>query len=200
MKKILVTQRIDFIESRSEYRDSIDQRLLTFLSYCGYLAFTIPNFSNNCTNKNFLIDNWLKSFSFDGILLSGGNDINEFLIRDDIEKLLISYSIKNDIPLFGICRGMQMMALYLGSNLKKVEGHVKKRHKLKGEIDFEVNSFHNYSIEDCPSSFKILARSLDDQIEAISHKKYPWKGCMWHPEREDRFTDYDKKMIQSVFK
>ena len=200
MKKILVTQRIDYIKLRSEYRDAIDQRLLTFLFNCGYLAFSIPNFSNDCTNKNFLIDNWLKSFSFDGILLSGGNDINEFLIRDNIEKLLISYSIKNNVPLFGICRGMQMIALYLGSKLKKVEGHVRTRHKLKGELDFEVNSFHNYSIDYCPSSFKILARSLDDQIEAISHKKYPWKGCMWHPEREDKFTDYDKKMIQSVFK
>ena len=108
---------------------------------------------------------------------------------------------KNDIPLFGICRGMQMMALYLGSNLKKVEGHVKKRHKLKGEIDFEVNSFHNFGIKKNNLSKKFVKIAFDKEknIEMFVSKKHKIIGVMWHPEREDNkkiLTDLIKKLTK----
>ena len=40
--------------------------------------------------------------------------------------------------------------------------------------------------------YEILAESEDGIIEAISHKKLPWEGWMWHPEREEQFVTNDK--------
>ena len=72
---------------------------------------------------------------------------------------------------------MQMMAHWAGTSLNHVDGHVQTRHKLTGQIA-EVNSFHDFSIANCPDNFKVLANSEDGEIEAISHLFYHGKdGC-----------------------
>ena len=55
-----------------------------------------------------------------GIVLSGGDDIGKYALRDKSEILLIKYSLKKKIPIFGICRGMQIISKYFKINLKKV--------------------------------------------------------------------------------
>ena len=75
------------------------------------------------------------------------------------------------------------MSRWAGTKLKRVEGHIRKRHNLKGKIK-EVNSYHAYSIAECPKDLKILALSEDGEIEAIRHSSLPFEGWMWHPERE----------------
>ena len=69
------------------------------------------------------------------------------------------------------------MSRWAGTKLKRVEGHIRKRHKLKGIIKTEVNSY-KYSIAECPKGFEILALSEDGEIEAIRHCSLPFKvGC-----------------------
>ena len=82
---------------------------------------------------------------------------------------------------------MQVITSYFGGTLKKVKGHVKTRHSLSGEIAAEVNSYHNFSIDQCPSDFRIIATSPDGEIEAIRNDQLGWEGWMWHPERESAF-------------
>ena len=68
----------------------------------------------------------------DGIVLTGGEDINPLMyndssnlilcekmdfIRDTIEKKLFDYSLNNNIPFIGVCRGMQMMNVAHGGTL-----------------------------------------------------------------------------------
>ena len=51
----------------------------------------------------------------------------------------------------------------------------------------EVNSFHDWGLDNCPPNFEIMARTNDGVIEAIKHKVLPWEGWMWHPERYKNF-------------
>ena len=64
-------------------------------------------------------------------ILTGGGDIDEQPNRNKVEKELIKLSIKKDIPLLGICRGMQMINLHCGGNVSTVNNHVRVTHKIK---------------------------------------------------------------------
>ena len=68
---------------------------------------------------------------YDGVLIPGGNDINPKLYgqkedlltsadvpkRDKLEAILLKLTLKNDIPLLCICRGMQILNIFCGGAL-----------------------------------------------------------------------------------
>lgn len=193
MKLIAVSQRIDFIATRGEIRDALDQRLIQFIEECGYLSIPVPN-STKCLNE------WMEKIKPDGIILSGGNNIGEYRSRDQVERYLIKYAKERKQPLLGICRGFQMLANEHGAKLYKVDNHVAIRHTVFGEIDKEVNSYHEYAIRECPEGFQITSRAIDGAIESIEHKSLPWEAWMWHPEREIQFNNDDKIRVQNLFK
>ena len=195
----LVSQRVEFIESYSEYRDCIDQRLVIWLSNNGFIPVPVPNILGEVQLKR-----WLQNLSATAIVLSGGNDIGQYSSRDETESILLEWAEKNQIPVLGICRGMQFMVKWYGGKLVETDNHVGVRHRLKKIIDeeelpHEVNSYHNFGLRNCPEKFNILAMTDDGFIEAISHKSLPWEGWMWHPERELIFNDIDQKRLSNLF-
>lgn len=189
-----VSQRVDVVSDRGEKRDSLDQRLTNLLSIAGIWPILVPN---TLVSRNELGD-WLDAISPSGIVLSGGNNIGEFPERDETERFLLDRASEKSLPVLGICRGMQMMAVWAGGSLKQVTGHVRSRHKLTGEITDEVNSYHDYSPAECPPSFEVMARSEDGEIEAIRHSSLPWQGWMWHPEREAETSASDIARIRAL--
>ena len=184
MKKIAISQRIEEIKYRNETWDTLDQKLTQFVYQAGGLPIPVPN----KLISGGLLNEWINYINPDAIILSGGNNIGDYSERDLTEKYLLDFASDSLIPTLGICRGMQMMGVWGGSKLKRIEQHVKSRHDLLGEIKLNVNSFHNYSLNECPKDFVISAKSIDGEIEAISHSKLPWEGWMWHPEREIIFS------------
>ena len=52
----------------------------------------------------------MSSLKINGIILSGGNNIGDVKERDITETYLLKYAETNEIPVLGICRGMQMLA------------------------------------------------------------------------------------------
>ncbi len=202
MKLIAVSQRIDFIDKREEFRDAIDERLNEFIVSFGGLPVPIPNnlFVKNINKTpSFYIDEWLNQIKPKGFVLSGGNDIGEYLNRDNTENKILNFARKMSLPTLGICRGMQLMTIWNGGKIKKLSGHVNTMHKITGEINENVNSFHNYSPDKCPSDFYVTARSNDEKIEAMSHKNLPWEGWMWHPEREKKFQKWNIIRAKNLF-
>ena len=208
MKSILITQR--FIENNSyaEMREALDSNWGKFFNEVN--AIPIP-----CLSE-FDIEKYLNLTDIGGVLLSGGNDLSIFsldkasLLRDKFENNLIKKCIEHDIPLLGICRGMQIIASYFGVPLKKKEGHIGTYHELTFIKDStyyncfskkrEVNSFHNYAILETTNGLMEFAVSEDGSIEGIYHQKYNIAGIMWHPEREYPFNKTDISFINQFFK
>jgi gamma-glutamyl-gamma-aminobutyrate hydrolase PuuD len=203
MKIVAVSQRVDHYPDRKEKRDALDQRLITFLLLAGFLPVPIPNglymaSSDGCCVQEPLVA-WLGTLNPQAIVLSGGNDVGQCRERDSTEGLLLDYASEYQMPLLGICRGMQMMAHWAGVCLHPVKGHIQTRHRLTGEITGEANSYHSCSLATCPVDFEVISRSDDGEIEAIRHRSLSWEGWMWHPEREEKFSAHDVQRVKDLF-
>ena len=197
MPSVALSMRHDLIDGRDETRAAIDERLIEFFLHSGFECVLLHNsFKDRQSLYNFLNKNLI-----DGIVLSGGNDIGDIPRRDNTERWLISYAVDNNMPLLGICRGMQMIGTYFGSKLKKVDGHVNIRHNIESCSHGEqaVNSYHQYSLEDCPDQFFVTGRSSDGEIESIRGERAAIQGIMWHPERENFFLEADVKLVRDLF-
>ena len=193
MKIVAVSQRVDHVPNRNETRDALDQRLAAFVSICGHMPVPVSNALGGA------IRDWLAVVHPAAVVLSGGNDIGQCAERDDTELALLTYAQERQLPVLGICRGMQMLAHWSGTDLHPVQGHVRTRHCLSGKIAGEVNSYHGFALATCPADFEVLARSEDGEMEAIRHQSLPWEGWMWHPEREENFATRDVQRIKALF-
>ena len=200
----IVTQRADPVPERVEIRDALDQRLLQWLNAAGLLPFPVPNAILGAAGAEGL-NAWLDVVQPNILVLSGGNDIGAQLARDDTERYLLSWAREKRIPALGICRGMQMMAVWAGGELVRVSRHVGVRHKLKlrgeeCENDWpeSVNSYHNWGLDSVPAGFSPLAWAEDGMVEAMRHESLPWEAWMWHPEREVMFNDSDTNRVERL--
>lgn len=196
MKLIAVSQRVD-ISASGERRDALDQRWFSFFSECNLLPILVPN----CLE---LAKSIVKLLQLDGVLLTGGNDLSSYggdaPERDETEVYLLECAIRNKIPVFGICRGMQLIQNYYGVKLSKIDGHVGCKHRvLLNGITSEVNSFHNYGSVENASELEVLGRAEDGVVEVLKHKEHLIKTIMWHPERNKPFSVDDIKLVKEFF-
>ena len=150
----------------------------------------------------------------DGLLLTGGSDISpEFLrqeivdpgvihkdvdsVRDRWEFEAVREVLSRGLPIFAICKGLQVFNVALGGTLKlDIKGHnlpeqrdrevQSLRHARRASHRFsKVNSAHHQAIERLADGCEVEAWSAHDGIvEQISLRKYPFaRGVQYHPER-----------------
>jgi len=161
--------------------------------------------------------------SCSGLILTGGDDVSPLLYgeeplpevqlvsdsRDRHEFLLFRLAVERKIPVFGICRGMQLINVALGGSLHQHLGVIpefKHEHRQeesryitthsvtieKGSImervlgsEAQVNSFHHQAIKVLAPGLKVTATSPDGVIEAVESTD-PLApaiiGVQWHPE------------------
>ena len=179
MKVAIVTTRSLFSEY-NELHQSVSSGLLELLRSLGFCPVILPN-------NEFRLMNLIELLAPSVIVLSGGEDIGKNTIRDHFEIELLEIAKKNSIAVVGICRGMQVLCIYGGGTIRKIEGHVGVSHKISQlgtEQNVSVNSFHQYGIDFLPEIFRVNSRADDMSIESFSHISLPWLGIMWHPERK----------------
>jgi putative glutamine amidotransferase len=165
--------------------------------------------------------------AIDGLVISGGPDIDPSMYGADLdpdtldtypkqdrrEIGLIKASIEADLPVLGICRGMQIMCVAEGGSmhqhLPKTSGH-ESHGSWNGafsdhEVTFEqgteiqrimgecvsVNSTHHQGVRDS-GGLKVTGRANHDGlIESVTyeHLKF-FHGLQWHPERMNQYQMY----------
>ncbi len=158
----------------------------------------------------------------DGLVLSGGQDVSPLFYgeeplpelkktlptRDEFEIALVKEILKQQKPIFAICRGMQLLNVALGGTLYQdiyslgkhtlkhlQESHPKyTSHSIKIENDSilnnilgnntTVNTLHHQAIKDLGINLKITALSSDGFIEAVEStiKEQYILAVQWHPE------------------
>ena len=217
MKRIAISQRVIFADNapggKGANRDALEQDYVEYYEPFGVMLIPIPNFGLDLPGR-------LTELKIDGIILSGGNDVNPTLYgespgagsthadeRDRTDGQLLDFAIEKNMPVFCECRGAQFLNVYCGGQLKKVSGHVVPQHPVQvSEIaglspacTLNVNSSHNFGFADAElaDELEVFARSADKTIEGVFHKSAPIAGVLWHPERKNPAADFSKKLVQA---
>jgi putative glutamine amidotransferase len=208
--RIGITQRVEFVAAYGEHRDCLDQQWFSFIERLGFTPIPIPN---------ALVDirKWAHALAIEGLILSGGNDLSHLRgarniskLRDQTEIALLGWAREHNVPVLGVCRGLQMMNFWLGGQLVPVTEHVAVRHGVICTTDAlpvfgsvsEVNSFHNWGITPEGLAAELLPQCLSQEghVEAFWHISLPWAGIMWHPERDLPFNEFDRQLFNQVFR
>ena len=160
----------------------------------------------------------------DGLVLTGGGDVDPKYFgitdplsksrdvnvsRDEFEFYVIERALDRNLPIFGICRGMQVMNVYLGGTLildltsAGFDDHSRPEmldlvhevnvapdsilREITGEAVLGVNSSHHQAVKDLGRGLMASARSADGVVEGaewILKDRTPFLLLVqWHPER-----------------
>jgi putative glutamine amidotransferase len=195
MKAVAVTQRVVVDPPYGTRRDCLDQVWVKFLLECGLIPIPIPNTVDAAMQICGRVG---------GIVLTGGNDLTAYggdaPERDETEAALLDLAERRDLPVLGVCRGMQMILHRFGARLEKVQGHVAPRQRIL--IDgrsVEVNSFHNFGAMEVYPPLMTWAIADDGVIKAVRHSNRRMIGVMWHPERREPFAADDIALFSGFF-
>jgi microsomal dipeptidase-like Zn-dependent dipeptidase/gamma-glutamyl-gamma-aminobutyrate hydrolase PuuD len=176
--------------------------------------------------------------SLDGLLISGGGDLNPLYLheepipqledvdslRDEYDLLLLRLAFNRGLPIFGICRGHQLIQAAFGGRLyqdiatQHPAASLKHSQALARELPshtvrltdkssrlytilktdhIAVNSFHHQAVRDPAPGFIATATAPDGINEAAEHPEYPLLSVQWHPEAMAAHGD---RPMQALFR
>jgi putative glutamine amidotransferase len=179
------------------------------------LAVVLPNSGDTANAVSYLE-------RIDGLLLTGGEDVHPRLFgepphplldvvderRDRFEIALLRAARERLMPVFGVCRGIQVMNVALGGDLYQdlpsqavsEVGHAQKTleegpwHEVEvrrgtrlaailGETRTAVNSYHHQACRRVAEGLSVTATAPDGVVEAFEDPNHPFfLAVQWHPE------------------
>ena len=209
---ILISKGNTFSGYRRSY---VNQDYVEAILRAGGIPFIIP-FNEELESIREMVEH------VDGVILSGGHDVNPynygedpllkigevFPERDVFDMEIYKTAVKFNKPVFGICRGFQIINVVNGGSLYQDLSYadfVKLKHDQQDNpsqathfVKFEegtflrdilgeeskVNSFHHQILKDVAPGFKVVAKSPDGVVESIQKITEDCfvVGVQWHPE------------------
>ena len=191
-------KRVGVVVRRNTFND-IDYYAIKkdVIDYLNKKVIIIPIILNNWNNVLELVK------LCDGVILTGGD------ILCKLDYKLVNYLYKNNIPTLGICMGMQLMGLYKGGKLKKINNHYNVYHKVIISNTSPLSSIYKRGSVVLSRHHEVLIKTkldivaLDEEghIEGVEDKKKRFfLGICWHPESyitkgSDKLITYFIKML-----
>ncbi len=136
--------------------------------------------------------------NYDSIILSGRRK-NEKK-TNEINSKIVTYSIKNDTKLLGICYGAEILALTLGGTIRKTLSLQKGNETIKifkenpiSSDSLDIFESHGFEISKLPSALVPLAESKHCKYEIIQYEKKLIFGTQFHPEMSQDGHDLIEK-------
>lgn len=178
----------------------------------------------------------------DGFLYTGGPDMNPFRFgeetlrgcgsvypeRDTMEEELFHIVMETDKPILGICRGIQILNVFLGGTLYQdidsqctsafpiahsqnsgrtvlshsvIVEHDSLLYEIIGKDYIQVNSFHHQAIKELAPALRSAGISSDNLIEAVYHPNHKFfLAVQWHPEHLYALNEDAAKLFLSFIK
>ena len=171
-----------------------------------------------------------------GVLLTGGHDVSPSLYgeepipqcgdasseRDIMETILFRKALERNMPVLGICRGIQFLNVYQGGSLYqdlptqhpgRTEHHQMPPYDipvhgvdiiegtglsgLLGRSSIMVNSYHHQAVKTLGKDLTVMAVSEDGLTEAVqmNGKDFVW-AVQWHPEFSYKSDDNSMKIFE----
>jgi len=196
-------------------RDFLFQDYVTAVERAGGLPMILP--------PTAAVETFVETLSrLDGLLLTGGGDVSPILYgekrtpeakgldqqRDACETAALRDARKRGLPVLGICRGIQIMAVAFGGTLyqdlpsekEAFSGHwqqaTRARHSHRVRVNrgsrlfriledacIPVNSRHHQGVKTVPAGFTVSASAEDGLVEALEDSAHPFfLAVQWHPE------------------
>lgn len=175
--------------------DNYDSFTYNLYQYIGeILTEKNKEFTLDVVRNDALTIQEIKNKNYEKIIISPGpGDPSDKAYFGVCAEVLII--LGKQIPVLGVCLGMQGMAHYFGGKVvrAKLPMHGKTsiiEHDKKGIFkglpqNLEVMRYHSLVVDKktLPTCFIITAKSLDtDEIMGLRHKNYPIEGIQFHPE------------------
>ena len=154
---------------------------------------------------------------YDGLLLPGGTDVDPIRygeevdgslgIDEDLDALqfeMLDRFVRVKKPVFGICRGEQLINIYFGGSLyqdlptaehhryihekseENVHDSTVEEDSFLGKLygtSLRSNSSHHQGVKKAGEGLHICSHADDGVVEAFYHETLPVYGVQWHPER-----------------
>ena len=202
---------------------------LDVLYDCGAIPLVLP-FNSDAVDVEQILS------ICDGLIMTGGPDVHPSRygqkpipqcgsiqpFRDELEYLLLDKALSRDMPLLAICRGEQILNVYLGGSLYQdlatelpesinhameppFESLCHKVSLVKGQPlqellqveELPVNSIHHQAIRRVSPDLVPMAHSMDGVVEAVwmPSKRFVW-GIQWYPEWIWDIDQRHRKIVQ----
>ncbi|SFV69130.1 GMP synthase [glutamine-hydrolyzing] [hydrothermal vent metagenome] len=175
--------KVLILDFGSQYTQLIARRIREIGVYCEIFAYDVK-------------DEYIKDFNPKAVILSGGPDT--ITTQDSARAPQIVFDL--EVPILGICYGMQTMAVQLGGGAKSAEkaeygfskirarGHTKLLKDIQDEVNNEGHGLldvwmsHGIEVTCIPEGFKLMASSDNCDIAGFANDDKKYYGLQFHPE------------------